>query len=386
MKISKQSQEPKIQSLAHRLSAHRAQGHQPLPQPGGDGAAPASAQGEPRQRPEAAAVSGSSVLPLLLRSQGPTFQGENKGLTTTTESSDAVTVKKAWLEGRKEEGRDEQAERKEAGTQDTRRTAQAPLPLCCSAGSRQPPRPCRGALCCAHLLLQPWAQRAAQRRAALTAPAKANTCTDRKKRDGMKDYKEQNPRVRASTQTRCSREEEMPAFPSPEVKIKLHADVKGQQFPLHPCHVQVTRQAFGASCLARVVHPTAANALHLDIRKQTLRPSREGGRLGFPRPRSHGHQGQPANAHRVPTARRPPGPRRPWLRRPAPGSSRGARPGLHAPRAHALLPASPARQGGTRPPRAAVLLRGERVGRSDTRNAENKGLLLKLQEAKRKKR
>lgn len=102
------------------------------------------------------------------------------------------------------------------------------------------------------------------------------------------------PRVRASTQTRCSREEEMPACPSPKVKTELHADVKGQRFPLHPCHVQVTRQAFGASCLARVIHPTAAIALHLHIQKQTLRPSRGGGCLGFPHPHSHSHQGQPA--------------------------------------------------------------------------------------------
>lgn len=109
------------------------------------------------------------------------------------------------------------------------------------------------------------------------------------------------PRVRASTQTRCSREEEMPACPSPKVKTKLHTDVKGQRFPLHPCHVQVTRQAFGASCLARVIHPTAAIALHLHIQKQTLRPSREGGCLGFPHPHSHSHQGQPAK--RSPCAR-----------------------------------------------------------------------------------
>lgn len=162
----------------------------------------------------------------------------------------------------------------------------------------------------------------------------------------MRDYKEQNPQVRASTQTRCSREEEMPACPSPKVKTELHTDVKGQRFPLHPCHVQVTRQAFGASCLARVIHPTAAIALHLHIQKQTLRPSREGGCLGFPHPHSHSHQGQPAK--HSPCAR---GTELTQAvaavdQGQTPGSSRGARPGLHAPRActqgRALLPASPA--------------------------------------------
>lgn len=53
-------------------------------------------------------------------------------------------------------------------------------------------------------------------------------------------------------------EEEMPAFPSTKAKIKLPADVKGQQFPLHPCHVQVTRQALGASRLVRIIHLIAS--------------------------------------------------------------------------------------------------------------------------------
>lgn len=164
------------------------------------------------------------------------------------------------------------------------------------------------------------------------------------------------PRVRASTQTRCSREEEMPACPSPKVKTELHADVKGQRFPLHPCHVQVTRQAFGASCLARVIHPTAAIALHLHIQKQTLRPSREGGCLGFPHPHSHSHQGQAGKTLTMCL----------W---------HGAHPG------RALLPASPA--AGWHPA-ATCSAAGGAGGRSDTQNGENKDLLLKLQEAKRK--
>lgn len=197
----------------------------------------------------------------------------------------------------------------------------------------------------------------------------------------MRDYKEQNPQVRASTQTRCSREEEMPACPSPKVKTELHADVKGQRFPLHPCHVQVTRQAFGASCLARVIHPTAAIALHLHIQKQTLRPSREGGCLGFPHPHSHSHQ----NTHRVPAARSSPRPWRPWIRGRPRGAAVGPGPGsTHpgpAPRAGHCSQRRP-RQGGTRQPHAVLL--GGAGGRSDTRNGENKALLLKLQEAKRK--
>lgn len=55
--------------------------------------------------------------------------------------------------------------------------------------------------------------------------------------------------------------EEMPAFPSTKAKLKLPADVKGQQFPLHLCHVQVTRQALGASHLVRTVQLIASNML-----------------------------------------------------------------------------------------------------------------------------
>lgn len=66
----------------------------------------------------------------------------------------------------------------------------------------------------------------------------------------------------------------MPAFPSAKAKIKLPANVKGQQFPLHPCHVQVTRQARRASRLVRIIHLIAPNALNLTIRKQILGISR----------------------------------------------------------------------------------------------------------------
>lgn len=66
----------------------------------------------------------------------------------------------------------------------------------------------------------------------------------------------------------------MPAFPFTKPKIKLPADVKGQQFPLYPCHVQVTRRALGASHLVRIIHLIASSALNLNIRKQTLGISR----------------------------------------------------------------------------------------------------------------
>lgn len=68
--------------------------------------------------------------------------------------------------------------------------------------------------------------------------------------------------------------EEVPAFSSAKAKLKLPVDVKGQQFPLHPCHVQVTRHALRASRLVRTIHLIASNALNLNIRKQTLGISR----------------------------------------------------------------------------------------------------------------
>lgn len=70
-KISKKSQEPKTQSRVHGLSPRRAQGHQPLHRA-------THSSGQRLQH------SGSSALPLLLSSQGPTFQGEHKGLTPPT--------------------------------------------------------------------------------------------------------------------------------------------------------------------------------------------------------------------------------------------------------------------------------------------------------------
>lgn len=132
-------------------------------------------------------------------------------------------------------------------------------------------------------------------------------------------WNERSKRVKPSgpakdTKTPFPGEEEMPAFPSAKAKIKLPADVKGQQFPLHPCHVQVTRQALGASRLVRIIHLTQSNALHLDIRKQTLRISRTQ-KVGLvlllckaatPRARQH-------NAPRTPGASR--------LQRPAPEGS-----------------------------------------------------------------
>lgn len=48
-------------------------------------------------------ASGWRLSPLLLRSHSPAFQGENKGLKLNR-SSDAITVKKPWLEGRKRQG------------------------------------------------------------------------------------------------------------------------------------------------------------------------------------------------------------------------------------------------------------------------------------------
>lgn len=88
-------------------------------------------------------------------------------------------------------------------------------------------------------------------------------------------WNERSKGVKCSSPTKDTKtlfpgEEEMPAFPSAKAKIKLPADVKGQQFPLHPCHVQVTRQALGASRLVRIIHLIASNALNLAIRKQTL--------------------------------------------------------------------------------------------------------------------
>lgn len=53
----------------------------------------------------------------------------------------------------------------------------------------------------------------------------------------------------------------MPAFASVKAEIQLPAGVEGQQFPLHPCHVQVTRATLGAPRL-RTIHPTAFKVLN----------------------------------------------------------------------------------------------------------------------------
>lgn len=57
------------------------------------------------------------------------------------------------------------------------------------------------------------------------------------------------------------RGKEMPAFASVKAEIQLPAGVEGQQFPLHPCHVQVTRATLGAPRL-RTIHPTAFKVLN----------------------------------------------------------------------------------------------------------------------------
>lgn len=69
----------------------------------------------------------------------------------------------------------------------------------------------------------------------------------------------------------------MPALPSVKAKNQHPAGAEGQQFPLHPCHVQATRATPGASHLVRITHPMAFKVLNPNIRKQTLGISRTQG-------------------------------------------------------------------------------------------------------------
>lgn len=68
----------------------------------------------------------------------------------------------------------------------------------------------------------------------------------------------------------------MPAF-SIKAKNQHPAGAEGQQFPLHHCHVQITRATLGASGLEGITHPMAFKVLNPNIRKQTLGTSRTNG-------------------------------------------------------------------------------------------------------------
>lgn len=159
-----------------------------------------------------------------------------------------------------------------------RRTSQSPNanrdPQPSHLSRAAPARPCPGLLRSPHRPPCPPARREPPQPATLVlrqkqTPAGTTNIT----------WNERSKQVKSSSPTEDTKPlfpegEEVPAFPSAKAKLKLPVDVKGQQFPLHPCHVQVTRHALRASRLVRTIHLIASNALNLDIRKQTLGISR----------------------------------------------------------------------------------------------------------------